>query len=195
MEDRIELKVLGITMNSIHSDAYAVLLEQVDGPYRIPIVVGQAEAASIAMRLQNQIPPRPFTHDLFTSVLHAFGIMPDYVMIHSFNDGIFSSYLHLSSATQETELDSRTSDAVAIALRTGAPIYTTREILERTGYMVDENGKAKREQRHVKLEDMPTERLNERLKHYVDNEQYEMAAYVQRILQARENEAQGDKTD
>ena len=81
MNDKVELKVLGITYNPVQSGAYALLLREVDGPCRIPVVVGIAEAQSIAMRLENVIPPRPMSHDLMVSMLHAFGISLEEVFI------------------------------------------------------------------------------------------------------------------
>ena len=184
-QQRVELKVKGITRNPIQSGAYALLMEEVGGAYRIPIVVGMAEAQSIAMRLENVVTPRPHTHDLFTSIFHAFGIEPVSVTIYNFADGVFSAKLHLTCNGEEADIDARTSDAVAIALRTGAPIYTTREILHLTGYVPGADGEPLRQASDPPLDELPVDRLQERLQHYVDSEQYEQAAEVQKIIAAK----------
>ena len=117
----IRLHVLGISRSQVQAGAYALLLENADATpvsaRRIPVVVGTSEAQSIAMRLENIIPPRPLTHDLITSMMHVFGLQLDYVNIYSFKDGVFSAMLHMSSHDREVDIDARTSDAVALADR------------------------------------------------------------------------------
>ena len=181
-EELIELKVLGITRGEVQAGAYALLLENVDSTpeeaRRIPIVVGAAEAQSIAVRLEQVMPSRPLTHDLFVSLFHVYGIELQYVNIYSFKDGVFAAMLHLTNGTTNVEIDSRTSDAIAIALRTGAPIYTTPEVMQLTSYEWRRDG----EYKPVRLEDLPVEMLERRLQEYVDHEEYEMAAQVQKII-------------
>lgn len=201
MEDKIELKVLGITYNPVQSGAYALLLAEVDGPYRIPIVVGLAEAQAIAMRLENIIPPRPMSHDLMVSMMHAYGISLDEVFIYKFKDGVFMSELKLNDGERHISLDSRASDAVALALRTGAPIFTTPEIVDKTGIIMEtkdgENAPIAH-QAHKPLEEQPIEVLQRRLAKYVEDEEYERAAEIQKIIKARthrgESTEQGNKT-
>lgn len=140
-EGRVKLKVMGLSYNQIHDGAYALMLAEVNGPYRIPIVIGAAEAQSIAVVLEGVNTPRPLTHDLFTAIGHVFGIRPAEVFIYSFEDGIFASTITFENENGDrAEIDSRTSDAIAIALRTNAPIYTTRDILERTGFILEKHG-------------------------------------------------------
>lgn len=122
MENRVRLEVLGITYNQIQNGAYVLVLAEMDGPRRIPIVIGTAEAQSIVMRLGNKIPPRPMTHDLFVSFAHGFGVRLVEVFIYSFKDGIFASELLFDDGERQMRIDSRTSDAIAIALRTQSPI-------------------------------------------------------------------------
>ncbi len=181
-EDLIELKVLGITRSEVQAGAYALLLENADSTpdqaRRIPIVVGTAEAQSIAMHLEQVMPSRPLTHDLFVSLFHVYGIELQYINIYSFKDGVFAAMLHLTNGTTQVEIDSRTSDAIAIALRTGAPIYTTPEVMTLTSYEWRRDGDYK----PVRLEDLPVEKLERRLQYYVDQEEYEMAARVQKII-------------
>lgn len=137
-DGRVRLRVLGISYSQIQSGAYALILAQANGPYRIPVVVGQAEAQSIAIRMEGIIPPRPMTHDLFASLAQAYGLELKDVFIHRFEDGIFSSELTFEDRHGiEVVLDARTSDAIAIAMRTNTPICTTPEILEQTGFIME----------------------------------------------------------
>lgn len=200
--ERVELNVMGITYSQVQQGAYALVLSEVNGPYRIPIVVGLSEAQAIAVRLENVIPPRPMPHDLFVSLAHAFGIQLDEVFIYKFDDGIFMSELHFSSDTRQISLDSRTSDAIALALRTNAPIYTTREILEKTGFVMedrredaslqnDSNSKGEDDEEHG-YEHCSVERLEKLLQVCVDHEEYEMAADIKKVLDAK-RAAQKDK--
>ncbi len=186
--DKVELKVMGITYNPVQSGAYALLLREVRGPHRIPIVVGVSEAQSIAMRLENVIPPRPMSHDLMVSMFHAYGILLEEVFIYKFSDGVFMSELKLNDGTREISLDSRTSDAIAIALRTGSPIFTTKEIVDKTGiYMEESQDSPVMHKRHKRLEDLSVEQLEQRMQQCVDKEDYEQAAEIQRVIKAKQS--------
>lgn len=190
-ESLIALKVLGITRSEVQPGAYALLLEDAastpDEARRIPIVVGAAEAQSIAVNLEQVMPSRPLTHDLFVSMFHAFGVELRRVTIYSFKNGVFAAMMHVSNGVTEVDIDSRTSDAIAIALRTGAPIYTTPEVMSLTSYEWRRDGNYK-PQKPVRLEDLPVEKLERRLQHYVDNEEYEKAARVQKIIASKTNQ-------
>ena len=192
-ENLIELKVLGITRSEVQPGAYALLLENADSTpdvaRRIPIVVGAAEAQSIAVFLEQVTPSRPLTHDLFVSLFHIYGIELRKVVIYSFKDGVFAAMLYASNGTTNVEIDSRTSDAIAIALRTGAPIFTTPEVMDHTSYEWRRDGNYK-PHRPVRLEDLPLEKLERRLQHYVDKEEYERAAKIQKIIAQRTNGGQ-----
>ncbi|MBQ4137996.1 MAG: bifunctional nuclease family protein [Muribaculaceae bacterium] len=185
--DKIELQVWGITYSPVQSGAYALLLRQVDGDYRIPVVVGVAEAQAIAMRLENVIPPRPMSHDLMVSVLHAYGISIDEVLIYDFQDGVFMAQIMLNDGEKQISLDSRTSDAIALALRTNARIFTTPEVLKQTGILIEKNEKGepvvRKEPRT--LNDYSTEELQAMLDDAVEHEEYERAAEIQRFLKAK----------
>ena len=190
-ENLIALKVLGITRSEVQPGAYALLLEDAastpDEARRIPIVVGAAETQSIAVNLEQVMPSRPLTHDLFVSMFHAFGVELRRVTIYSFKNGVFAAMMHVSNGVTEVDIDSRTSDAIAIALRTGAPIYTTPEVMSLTSYEWRRDGNYK-PQKPVRLEDLPVEKLERRLQHYVDNEEYEKAARVQKIIASKTNQ-------
>lgn len=177
------MDVMGITYSQIQAGAYALLLKQRDGDLRVPIVVGTSEAQSIAMRMEHVIPPRPLSHDLMVSMFHAFGISLDEVMIYKFSEGVFMSRLKLSTANQNLELESRTSDAIALALRTSAPIYTTREVLDKTGFLIKdgEQGKVAVKPKRS-LSDMTVEELQKKLSRAVELEKYELAASIQKAI-------------
>ncbi len=192
----IKLKVLGITRSEVQPGAYALLLENADSTpdeaRRIPIVVGAAEAQSIAVILEQVVPPRPLTHDLFVSMFHIYGIELLRVVIYSFKDGVFAAMLHVANSTTKVEIDSRTSDAIAIALRTAAPIYTTPEVMKLTSYEWRRDGEYK-PQKPVRLEDLPLDKLERRMQHYVDLEQYEKAARIQKIIAQKTNLPEDDE--
>ena len=192
-DNLIELKVLGITRSEVQPGAYALLLENADSTpdeaRRIPIVVGAAEAQSIAVNLEQVVPTRPLTHDLFVSLFHVYGIQLQRVTIYSFKDGVFAAMLHVTNGTTEVDIDSRTSDAIAIALRTGTPIFTTSEVMSLTSYEWRRDGEYK-PHKTVRLEDLPIENLERRMQHYVDKEQYEKAARIQKIIANKTNPSQ-----
>lgn len=203
--DRVRLSVLGISYSQIQSGAYALILAQENGPYRIPVVVGAAEAQSIALQLEKVKPPRPLTHDLFASLAQAFGVRLIDVYIYKFEDGIFSSELTFEDATGRiVVLDARTSDAIGIALRTNSPIYTTRSIVAETGFIMEvkESGNVPESGDEIvesapkvsnSPEDLSVEELENRLKDYIRQERYEDAAEIQAVLKKkRENGKQQD---
>ncbi|MBR1934696.1 MAG: bifunctional nuclease family protein [Muribaculaceae bacterium] len=187
--ERIQLEVLGITYGPIRQSAYALLLKQVDGERRIPIVIGTPEAQAIAMRLENIIAPRPMSHDLMASIMHAFAISLEEVYIYDFQDGVFQCRMTLvDSHSREVELECRASDAIALALRTGADIFTTPQVMDATGYDLNELERrtlapSKREPK--RLEEMSDEQLERRKQRAVEREDYELAAQIQQILATR----------
>ena len=195
-QDKIKLKVVGLTYSQIQSGAYALILGQVDGPYRIPVVIGAPEAQSIAIKLEGIIPPRPLTHDLFESFTHAFGIKLKQVYIYKFEDGIFYSELTFSDGERQIVLDSRTSDAIAIAIRTKSPIYTTQEILISTGFVLDtDNNTPLRPDKdddfdinaEPKIENYAIQELETLLAKHIENEEYEEAAKIQAIINEKKS--------
>lgn len=199
-DDRIRLKVMGLSYSQIQAGAYALILAQVGGPYRIPVVIGAAEAQSIALKMESITPPRPMTHDIFVSFAHAFGVKLTEVFIYKFEDGIFSSEMTFSDGERTVTIDSRTSDAIAIAMRTGAPIFTTPEILDETGFEMEVKEEGDRnddsaqdfadEEVHnePKLENYAVEELEKTLQKLIDREEYEEAAKVAEILKRKRGE-------
>ena len=191
MDDRVKLKVMGITYSQIQNGAYALVLAEENGDRRIPIIIGTAEAQSIAIRLEHLTPPRPMTHDLFATFAQGFGIRLREVFVYHYEDGVFSSELLFDDGTRQIRIDSRTSDAIAIALRTQSPIYTTEKIINEAGIIFQEEPKEKKkeETKTVKrkhLNDYSTKELKERLEEAVRMEAYEKAALIQQELKKRE---------
>lgn len=128
---RIKLKVMGISYSQTQSGAYALLLIEENGERRIPIIIGGFEAQAIVIKLENLEPPRPLTHDLIKNIADKFGINVVEVMIYKLEEGVFYSKITCNNGDNEYSIDSRTSDAVAVALRFGCPIYIDNEILEK----------------------------------------------------------------
>lgn len=201
---RVRLRVLGISYSQIQNGAYALILAQVGGPFRIPVVIGASEAQAIALKMEGIVPPRPLTHDLFTGLGRAFGIELLEVFIYRFEDGVFYSELTFTDGERTVSLDSRTSDAVAVAMRTGAPIYTTAEILTETGFELEdlaadsgdgEEGELRNDDagvtpvRTLKLENYTVEELKKTLARLIENEEYEEAARVAEIIKRKENKS------
>jgi len=139
VDKKIELRVQGLTNSQVQSGAYALILAEENGLRRVPIIVGTAEAQSIAIALENIKPPRPLTHDLFASFTKALDLTLEEVFIYKFEDGVFYSELLFRGENKEIRLDSRTSDAIAIALRVKCHIYTTEAIIRECGVVLDES--------------------------------------------------------
>ena len=134
---KIKLNVLGLSYSQTQSGAYALVLSEEDGDRRIPIIIGGYEAQAIAIELEGLKPPRPLTHDLFLSIATAVGLTLNEVNIYRLEEGIFYSELLLEKDGQEIKIDARTSDAIALALRFRCPIYTSSEILDKSGIVLD----------------------------------------------------------
>jgi uncharacterized protein len=134
---RVRLKVMGISYSQTQSGAYALILIEENGDRRIPIIIGGFEAQAIVIKLENLDPPRPLTHDLFKKFADEFNIAVIEVMIYKLEEGVFFSKLVCNNGVKEYSIDSRTSDAVAIALRFGCPIYITEDILKKAGITVN----------------------------------------------------------
>lgn len=215
MDNKISLHILGLSYSQLQAGAYALILAEDNGPRRIPVIIGAAEAQAIAVALEGIRTPRPLTHDLFVSFAHAFGVKLKEVFIYRFEDGIFSSELTFSDGDRVVKIDARTSDAISIALRTNTPIYTTPEILEQTGFIIDEselerdNGDnadnennapdadtySDRDDYHAepRPENFTIEELERTLAALIDSEDYEEAARISEILARKKG--QSDKTE
>ncbi len=138
---KIELEIIALSHSITQTHSYAVVLGETNGLRRLPIVIGGFEAQAIAVALERMNPSRPLTHDLMKNFMMAFNVELHEIVINDLQEGIFYSKLICSSANDTVEIDSRTSDALALAVRFGCPIYTYETILEKVGVKVDEDHK------------------------------------------------------
>ncbi|MDE6812097.1 MAG: bifunctional nuclease family protein [Muribaculaceae bacterium] len=135
MKKRHRLRLIGITYNQIESGVYAVILEEVDGERRLPIVIGYAEAQAIECKLQEVKTPRPLTHDLMKSILDSFSLNLHAIEIYKLPNGVFAADLLIEDSNGNLRrIDSRSSDALALAIRYDAPIFTSSEVLDESGF-------------------------------------------------------------
>lgn len=192
MENKVKLKIVGISYSQIRSGAYALILAEQNGQYHIPIVIGASEAQSIAIKMEKINMPRPLTHDLITNISQAFGIKLTEIFIYKFEDGIFYSELTFKDGERQILIDARTSDAVALAIRTKAPIFTTQEIIDETGFIMEETGKNSytlekdtKVDNEIKLENLAIEELEKMLNKHIDLEEYEQAAHISKIIKQK----------
>ncbi|KQC29894.1 bifunctional nuclease family protein [Flagellimonas eckloniae] len=142
----VRLKIKGISYSQTQNGAYALILNEVDGDRKLPIVIGAFEAQSIAIALEKEIkPPRPLTHDLFKNFADRFAIVVKQVIIHKLVDGVFYSSVICERDKVEEIVDARTSDAIALALRFDAPIFTYKTILDKAGIFLKFSSKENEE--------------------------------------------------
>lgn len=181
MENRCKLNVVGITYSQIERGVYAIILQQENTNRRLPIVIGTSEAQSIECKLQNIKTPRPLTHDLMISCLRNYGVEITEIYIRRFPNGVFTADLKLSSDEKTIIMDSRSSDAIALALRSDAPIYTSQEVMDEAGFDVKDTNK-KQEKAPVSYSEMSIDELNKMLQIAVENEQYEEASRIKKEI-------------
>ncbi len=184
---KIKLEIIALSHSITHSHNYAIILGESDGPKRLPVVIGGFEAQSIAVALENMIPTRPLTHDLFKNTLESFDILLKEVIINQLIEGVFYSKLVFIKEGIEYSIDSRTSDAIAMAVRFNAPIYTYSSIIDIAGVELDDNltndlpGKKTTEKEDVKnkpLTELSENALQILLEKALNREDYEMAARI-----------------
>ena len=201
MEDLYRLKLTGITYNQIESGVYALILEEEQSGRRLPIIIGYPEAQAIECKLQEIVTPRPLTHDLMVSVFDTFGISLKSVVIRKLPNGVFAADLTLQNEETIRTVDARSSDAVALAIRVGAPIYTTSEVLDEASYLPEEKQTEERTRPSStpsrrrpgntpppspeKLSDMPDSMLAQLMQKAVEEENYEEAAKIKSEIERR----------
>lgn len=186
IENRVELRVLNVSNSQVQANAFALVLEDINSSRQLPIIIGALEAQAIAFTLKGLSAPRPLTHELFTSFAEYLEVELDYVFIYKALDGIFYSSLCFVKDGKQFGIDSRTSDAVALALRFTCPIYTTKEILDSEGFDFEEEDMVEEPKDVVSLEILYNS-LDEAIK----SENYELASTlrdeIKRITEEQEN--------
>ena len=191
MEDKIRLSVLGFSFNQTQSGTYGLILAEDEGARRLIVIIGTPEAQSIAFCLQGSIPPRPLAHDLFHILTSEFGITLLKVVIYKYDNGVFHSKMHLRQGEHNIEIESRTSDAIAIALRTKAPIYTTKAIMAEQAIVFEENTSFEDEKEDEKdnlaldYSLLDIEELETLLKDAIEGEDYELASLLRDELKKK----------
>ncbi len=193
--DKIELEIVGLSYSQTQTGAYALVLGEQDGKRRLPIIIGSFEAQSIAIEMEKMKPSRPLTHDLFKSFAESFGVTVQEVVIYNLVEGIFYSKLRCEGQGKTIEIDTRTSDAVAIALRFNCPIYTHEFILSSAGIILEESEKQENDDLEIELtpsevsskepKDLTTEELHILLQEAIDNEDYEKASKIRDEIKKR----------
>lgn len=178
----VELKIHDMSSTLYPADAYALVLEEVDGGRKLPIIIGHMEAQAIKVMMVKYLPPRPLTHDLFLTVTRQFGIELKKILIYKAKDGVFYSYLYYDRDGEEYKIDSRTSDAIALALRYKCPMYTTEDIME-TEHLHD-LGEGKFS---VPITSVSVELLEDALQKAIDKEDYETASQIRDEIRKRKD--------
>lgn len=188
---KIKLEIVGLSYSQTQSGAYALVLGESKGKRRLPIIIGGFEAQAIAIQLEKMTPSRPLTHDLFKSFADSFEIKVKEVVIYNLVEGIFFAKLYCSNGEKEIEIDTRTSDAIALAVRFDCPIYTFEFILSSAGIILDEDVKGEPEVVAETIVDenefrkLSTEDLKQLLKTTLEEEAYEKASKIRDELNNR----------
>jgi len=190
---KIELEIVALSHSITQTHSYAVVLGEINGLRRLPIVIGGFEAQAIAVALERMSPSRPLTHDLMKNFMMAFNVDLHEVVINDLQEGIFYSKLVCSSANDTVEIDSRTSDALALAVRFGCPIYTYDNILDQAGILMEDDGKTKAAATTVttetggsdNLKSLSQEELEGLLTEVLDQEDYIRAIAIRDEIKSR----------
>lgn len=192
---KIELEIVALSHSLAQTHNYAIVLGEQDGSRRLPIVIGEFEAQAIAVAMEGMSPNRPMTHDLFRNTLQGFDIEVKEIIITNLVDGIFYANLVCVQNGKETTIDSRTSDALALAVRFAAPIYTYEFILEQAGIVLEDEqeqevqrarrGRAAAQPIPKTLADFTESELEEQLEEALAKEDYERAAKIRDEMNKR----------
>lgn len=191
---KVKLEIVGLSYSQTQSGAYALVLGESTGSRRLPIIIGGFEAQAIAIELEKMTPTRPLTHDLFKSFAETFSIDVTEVLIYNLVEGIFYAKLICTDGTREVEIDARTSDAIALAVRFNCPIYTYEFILKSAGIVLDDDT-VPATASSVSVEEIAnpegeykgksTEELKNMLQTALDEEQYELASKIRDEINQR----------
>lgn len=182
--EKIQVDILGLSTSPSSAGAYALILKETNGKRKLPIIIGAFEAQSIALELEGMKPPRPLTHDLMKSIIDTFAVSLNEVCINELRDGTFYAKLSVEGLSDTQEIDSRPSDAIALAVRYGVPIFVDEEVLSEAG-IVSEDVEEEDDDITKSKENTPTkqfttklEQLQSGLKDAIESEDYEKAAKI-----------------
>lgn len=197
--EKVKLEIIGLSYSQTQSGAYALVLSEVNGVRRLPIIIGGFEAQAIAIELENMVPSRPLTHDLFKSFAEAFNIKVKEVIIYNLKEGIFYSKLICDKDGKEIEIDARTSDAIALAVRFKCNVYTYESIIGSAGIQLDQEDEDAdisapiEEQKKspsgkkdkTDLSGLNIKELETRLESAIEDENYELASKIRDEINKR----------
>lgn len=198
--EKIKLDIVGLSYSQTQSGAYALVLGETEGKRRLPIIIGGFEAQAIAIELENMTPSRPLTHDLFKSFADTFAIGIKEVIIYNLVEGIFFAKIICDKGNEEVEIDARTSDAVALAVRFNCPVFTYEFIMSTAGIMLDDDALVDEDEKdelseeiEISLEElqssnlssMSEEELQEELDRALAMENYERATQIRDEIDKR----------
>ncbi|GAB2497397.1 bifunctional nuclease family protein [Algoriphagus taiwanensis] len=198
MEKHIELEILGLSSNHSQSGSFTLVMGEVEGNRRLPIVMGMFEAQAIAIEIEKIIPNRPMTHDLFKSFAESFHFEIDRILISDMKEGVFYAKIICKSELTVVEIDSRPSDAIAIAVRFNAPIFCAEKVMTEAAIEFTEEDRKIAEKEEAKapaqkvttqkessLKDFSLDKLNQMLEKAINNEDYEKAARIRDEINKR----------
>ena len=191
---KIQLEILGMSYSQSQSGAYTLILGELDSKLKLPITIGGFEAQAIALKLEGIKSKRPLTHDLISTILDSVKVKLIEIVITHFKEGIFHSKLIIEIREGTTlAIDSRTSDAVAIAVRAGAPIFTYREILDKAGVVIENINTEEEDHEEIKdenqedLSSISIEELEKLMNEAIENEDYEGASILRDEIKNRKS--------
>ena len=198
---KVQLDIVGLSYSQTQTGAYALVLGEVSGKRRLPIIIGAFEAQAIAIELEKMTPSRPLTHDLFKTFAETFNVSVTEVIIYNLVEGIFYAKLICNDGTQDFEIDARTSDAIALAVRFACPVFTYEFILSTAGIILEDDGassaasETEAAEEHATVQsggsddneyhNKSTEELKTMLQTALDDEQYELASKIRDELNNR----------
>lgn len=196
--EKVKLNIVGLSYSQTQSGAYALVLGEEKGKRRLPIIIGGFEAQAIAIELEKMAPSRPLTHDLFKNFAEQFEIHINEIIIYNLVEGIFFAKLICEQNGKEVELDSRTSDAIALAVRFESPIYTYEFVLKTAGIVLEDDNYSgePEEEEELSLEnesdediidELSIDELNAQLENALEDEDYEKASQLRDEINKREN--------
>ncbi len=180
--EKVQVDILGLSTSPSSGGAYALILKEVNGNRRLPIIIGAFEAQSIALEMEGIKPPRPLTHDLMKNIIDTFGVSLQDVFINELRDGTFYAKITIEGVSDSQEVDSRPSDAIALAVRYGVPIFVSDEVLKEAGIAAEaeeeEQGDSPKvdQPAAMKKHTSKLEQLQTSLKEAIEKEEYEKAA-------------------
>lgn len=200
MENTVELEILGLSSNHSQSGSFTLILGEIEGKRRLPIVIGMFEAQAIAIEIEKIIPNRPMTHDLFKSFSSNFGFTIEHILVSDMREGVFYAKIICHSATKRVEIDARPSDAIAIAVRFDAPIFCSTSVMSEAAIEFTEEDEKREQQSSPKgsasagakkkasdtsLKDYSLDKLNKMLEQAINAEDYEKAARLRDEINRR----------